>query len=450
MNRIAGPLAAVAAFVVAAAVGLARPADPVPVPPPATAGHTSVVCPVTTGASSVAVAGATADLRQSGLSDPGHAAALPDAAVLPASGDPLRIAGRRGAVFGASSAAVGDPSAPGLGAISCPLAQTQAWFVGVHTGPDARAHLVLMNPDAVPAEVNLTAYGARGQLAAPGARGLVVGPNSQRVVDLGPLMTSSTPLAVHLETSSGRVAATVQQQLFAGTQSLGTDWIAPSSPPAGTAVVPGVPAGAGSRDLIVANPGDRVARVRVDVLGPQGALTPAGADSVDVPAASTAVVSLTTGLRGAGGAVRVSSDQRITAAVEARTPGAAASVDWTGVPAVGAAADALVPLGTPASVRGTLTLANGGTAPVTSRVEVTQGGRRTLAREVTVRGGGSVSVALPSGAQPVVRLSGGRVAAAVALSGRVGSINGVGTVAALGAGQAAREVAVVNDPRVGS
>jgi hypothetical protein len=79
--------------------------------------------------------------------------------------------------------------------------------------------------------------------------------------------------------------------------------------------VPGVPEDAGSRELVVTNPGDERATVTVQVLGLQGAYAPIGAETVAVPAESSAAVDLEPGLAGEPGTVKLVSDRPVTGAV---------------------------------------------------------------------------------------------------------------------------------------
>ena len=85
--------------------------------------------------------------------------------------------------------------------------------------------------------------------------------------------------------------------------------------PARSVVIPGIPEGAGTRTLVVANPGSNRATVSVNVLGVDGAFAPAGAEKLEVPPESTAEISVAPGLAGAAAGIQLTSDQPVTGSV---------------------------------------------------------------------------------------------------------------------------------------
>ena len=130
----------------------------------------------------------------------------------------------------------------GLAATPCTAPDTDYWFIGAAS--DAKSALLnLYNSDQIAAEVNLSAYTLNGPVASAlmqTDQGLLVQPASQytQPVDLTALSNGTpTPLAVHLTTTAGRVAAA----LLDSEQNTGRDFIL-AQKPAAHLVIPGIPA----------------------------------------------------------------------------------------------------------------------------------------------------------------------------------------------------------------
>jgi hypothetical protein len=212
-----------------------------------------------------------------------------------------------------SSATKGDQS--GLMAATCAAPATEHWFVGVGANPSYRTDLVLTNPDAGQAEVDLRFYGRNGLVVVPGSPGLVIEGGSSRTVSLDTLVTVEGPLTVSVRASTGRVSAVALARRSVDFEPTGADWQLSAVAPARSVVIPGIPEGAGTRTLVVANPGTDRATVSVNVLGVDGAFAPAGAEQLEVPPESTAEVSVAAGLAGAAAAIELTSDQPVTGSV---------------------------------------------------------------------------------------------------------------------------------------
>lgn len=131
----------------------------------------------------------------------------------------------------------------GLAATPCTAPDTDYWFIG--TLSDAKSALLNMyNSDQIAAEVNLAAYTQDGAVASgimQTDQGLLVQPVSQytQPVDLTALATgtTTTPIAVHVTTTAGRVAAA----LLDSDGNSGRDFIL-AQKPAAHLVIPGIPA----------------------------------------------------------------------------------------------------------------------------------------------------------------------------------------------------------------
>ncbi|QXJ22025.1 hypothetical protein AGRA3207_002954 [Actinomadura graeca] len=207
----------------------------------------------------------------------------------------------------------------GLAGARCASPGTDLWFLG--PGPDAAdaLDLYLTNVDPQPASVDLTALSGVGPLDTTDGRATPVAPYSTTVVKLGKspeglgdILNTARDLALHVRTTSGRVAASLRVRIG---EKKGIEWLPASPAPAASLVVPGVPGGSGERRLLVAVPGEADARVRVRVVGPEGEFSPQGQDVVDAPGKTVTPVDL--GLAGKPGAVRVSADRPVVAAFTA-------------------------------------------------------------------------------------------------------------------------------------
>ena len=228
-----------------------------------------------------------------------------------------------GSVF---SAATSGPDA-GLSAAPCLPPATQHWFTGISGGEVDRTELVLSNPDDAQAEVDLRYYGRNGRVAVAGSPGVVIGAHTSRTVSLSALDSQEGPISVQIQASTGRVTAAARRSRTDALKPAGVDWQVPAVAPSTTTVIPGVPAGAGGRELVVVNPGAQRASVQVQVLGLHGGYQPSGAATVEVPAESTASVDLVPGLTGEAGAIELSSDLPVTGSVLSTNQRDGASAD---------------------------------------------------------------------------------------------------------------------------
>ncbi|MGC3955925.1 MAG: DUF5719 family protein [Propionicimonas sp.] len=294
----------------------------------------------------------------------------------------------------------------GLSATTCESAATRRWFAGVLLNDNAQADLVLANADTVDAAVDVTIFGPDGRINAAGSRGIVVEAHSARSVPLSVLATATGPVTLLVESSAGRVAATLRQRLWQGTTPLGADWVPPAVAPATELVVPGVVAGEGERELVVTNPGDRTASVTVELLGEAGRSAIPGAESLDLPAGATRSVELSPGLAGQPGGLRLTSEQPIVAGVRQTSSADSASQDpaWSAaLPGLPGEGSWPVPAGSGAAV--VLLLSN--PAATDAEVSVTVGnelgGEGTTSQQL-VPAGSTIAVPLASAKTSWLRL----------------------------------------------
>lgn len=425
------------------------------IPPPAAVdtgsqARVSRVCFTTDAGAQLGVGASAAGVGQAALGSP---TALTDVAapgVVPLAKEPLRLSAPRGTAFaGVVSASAPAGAEQGLSLAACAAARSEHWFTGVRSEPNATADLVLVNLDAAEAAVNVEVLGPDGVLPAPGGRGVVVAGRSQRVLPLGPLVNSPSPVTLHVDASAGRVAAVVRQRLFTGPTPLGAEWLAAAAPPAAVVVVPVVPGGTGARTLVIGNPGERTAQVDVEVLGPEAPYAPVGVERLDVPAGATRAFELDKALAGKEVALRLTGTREMVAAVESRTAGDLA----TSAGALAFAGSSPVTVPVPAGVKLTVTVANPGASEATVEVTATDpAGQPLLAWSGTLPAGTARVLEPAASAATVLRVAGAPegVRVAVAAAGNVGTVPGLAVVALEDAAASAPTVTVTADPRAGA
>lgn len=197
----------------------------------------------------------------------------------------------------------------GLQGVNCTAPDTSFWFPGVSTAADRTDYVHLTNPDDSAAVVDIELYGKDGALQSTVGEGIRVQPHSSDPVLLSTLTDEQqSDLTVHVNVRSGRVGAAVQ----ALDDKLGGDWLAASTDPSGSLVLPGIPKDATSVRLVAFTPGDADADLKVRLASPSGRITPAGHETVHVKGGMTTAVDLGDVTRGeAGSLVLTPTDQSV-------------------------------------------------------------------------------------------------------------------------------------------
>ena len=148
--------------------------------------------------------------------------------------------GERPLIAGAQSQNATEADIAGLAASSCGEATSDGWLVAGATTLGATSLIMLSNPSAVQATVDLTVYTEAGQAEAPGARGLVVRAQSQLVVPLAGIVPNAQASVVHVQASGGSVLASLQQSTVQGLAPQGVELVGPTATPAKHLVIPGM------------------------------------------------------------------------------------------------------------------------------------------------------------------------------------------------------------------
>lgn len=180
----------------------------------------------------------------------------------------------------------------GLGGQRCGPAATRLWFTGGSTTVGDTTVLELVNPDPTPALVDVSVLSGTGRPDPEPGSGLAVPPSSTLLVPINDLAPDRNLLAVQVVATRGRVAGSMQVTRRLGRVSYGTELVPAATGPSAMQVLPGVPQGPGSRELVLSNPGERTAVAALTLTGVAGQQEPPGLAAVTVPAAQSVTVDL--------------------------------------------------------------------------------------------------------------------------------------------------------------
>ncbi|MGR0158453.1 DUF5719 family protein [Paenarthrobacter nitroguajacolicus] len=221
-----------------------------------------------------------------------------------------------------------DGDLRGLASTQCQPPGNDAWLVGANTAVGRTAVLNVSNASETPATVNLDLYGYEGQIQAPGARGLLVAPGTTRSVNLAGLAPGESQLAVHVRSTGGPVASTIQQSVLRGIAPGGVEYLSPGAGPSNLQVMSGVDiqdpaaikalaAKSGFADAVpalqIAVPGSTDAVVQVSLYGANGERKIPSGGVVTVKGGTVATLNLE-GVPAGTYTVRASSDVSFLAA----------------------------------------------------------------------------------------------------------------------------------------
>jgi hypothetical protein len=302
--------------------------------------RTALACPVLSpGGKMTSVVNAVSPILPDGTpTAPGTAEPL-SIAPLPATSDPVGSLLKRGTIgssavsvkpeplsikgtgpLAAGTVGTGTTTAQegvnrGMASVPCQVPGSDFWFVGASGAVDRRDVLVLTNLDTINAEVNVSVFARTGAQDLPAARGIVVPARGTFELFLKQVAPNLRDIALHVESTGGRVAAAVRSNSSNGGEPTGVDWLNTSAPPATKVFVPAVAPGAGLRILSVANPSDLQATASLTVNGPNGPFKPAGLETVQIAAGSVKTFMLDSVLHGDASAITLTSDQPVTASM---------------------------------------------------------------------------------------------------------------------------------------
>jgi hypothetical protein len=226
----------------------------------------------------------------------------------------------------------------GLAGVRCEATAAESWFVGAATTISDDTDLVLVNPYDDAAVVDVTFVDSTDEpIDVPGARGVAVPPRSRVVRPLAAWVPGRAAFAVKVAAQSGRVSSAVRRSRVVDGVPSGVDWLPRTDRPAETVTLGALPAGNGSRTLLLVNPGDEPALAKVIVTHVDGQFVPDG---------KAQEIAFLAGLAALDGPALLT-DTRSTSGADTRlllfAPDGAAEVTITGVPVRGASGPPPVP-----------------------------------------------------------------------------------------------------------
>jgi len=274
----------------------------------------------------------------------------------------------------------------GMGLVSCSHPSSDMWFVGSGE-PDV--WLYLTNSGTAQASVDVTILTDTGQQSGL-ADAITVAPNQVIAENVSPYVHGAQAIALHVQTSTGQIAASVWEGAGAGSGA----WLPQAAAPSTTVVIPGLTVASSSARLFVTVPGATDAKLKVVAYTPAGAFTQFAGTPVQASAAATTPVTLSS-LGASAAGLELTSNVPIVAGL--LVPGAGiGSFTATAAPVV----DQGVVAGNPAT-RG-LTVGLLLTAPraaATASVSVIDSDGTVTSpaalQDVTIAGGRTLAVAVP-------------------------------------------------------
>ena len=276
----------------------------------------------------------------------------------------------------------------GMGLVSCSHPSSDMWFVGSGE-PDV--WLYLTNSGTAQASVDVTILTDTGQQSGL-ADAITVAPNQVIAENVSPYVHGAQAIALHVQTSSGQIAASVWEGAGAGNGA----WLPQAAAPSTTVVIPGLTVASSSARLFVTVPGAADAKLKVVAYTPAGANTQFDSASTPVQASAAATTPVTLSSLGASAAgLELTSNVPIVAGV--LVPGAGIGSFTAGADPV---TDQGVVAGNPATrglTVGLLLTAPGSAATASVSVIASDGTVTSPAalQDVTIAAGHTLAVAVP-------------------------------------------------------
>lgn len=225
----------------------------------------------------------------------------------------------------------------------CTAPRARWWFTGAGVDADHSSQLVLANVDTGPAVVDLAVYGPRGPVETVDTRGITLAPGDVEVVDLADVAPQTGEVAIHVETSRGRVVAAVHDTVRGEDGLAGVEWLPPQAEVSRRLRLAPLVGRAELRTLVVANPSDREALVEVAVSGRAGSFAPTEGGQVRVPPGAVVTTDLTDTVGRDASALTLRSTTRVAATL--RSTGAGDVSYAPAAPVLTGPATAAVPAG---------------------------------------------------------------------------------------------------------
>lgn len=297
---------------------------------------------------------------------------------------------------GASSASAADEDLAGFAASACAPARMESWLIAGSTMPGSADLILLANPGAVPATVDLTLFGDGGAHQSGGGNDVVVAPGTQRVVPLAGLGLQQAAPIVRVTATGAPVRAVLQSSIVRGLEPGGLDQSGVAAAAAQRQVITGVrvarQAQGDATSIVRLLSPAKDATASVSVIGEHGTTGPA----LQVPLEAGSPVDAELGSLAPGDySVIVTADQPVVGAVwQATGTGKGDDFSWV------AAGPALPPV-----KDGTVFSVPGGPSPVLMLVGA---GDATSVTVTPVAGGMAQKIAVGPGQTASAQLAAGR------------------------------------------
>jgi Family of unknown function (DUF5719) len=175
----------------------------------------------------------------------------------------------------------------------CDVPSSTQWFTGLGAGANHDSVIELVNPDAGPADADITLYGRR-PFTARKLHGITIPADRTVSLDLGVIAPRRALLSAQVQVTRGRLGVHVlDSRTHLTTHRVRRSWVPRQLAPALDSQLLGLPPGHGTRTLQLGNPGTDVVRVQVKVITGDTSFAPAGLGTISVQAGATASVHLT-------------------------------------------------------------------------------------------------------------------------------------------------------------
>jgi hypothetical protein len=252
-------------------------------------------------------------------------AGKPSAAKTPASGKPLTVS-TPGAVATVTAAGSGGTAvsatgqmaegfeaeqadASGTGLVSCTHPGSDMWFVGTgQTTGAAEIWVYLMNTGNLTANADVTILTDTGEQSGLSSA-ITVAPSQSVSVNVTKYVQGSQAIALHVQTNTGQVAASVWE---GGTG--GGAWLPQANAPATSLVIPGLTVASSAARLFVVVPGSTDAQLKVVAYTPAGAAAQFPGTPVDASAGAATPLTLNS-LGASAAGLKLTANQPIVASV---------------------------------------------------------------------------------------------------------------------------------------
>ncbi len=231
---------------------------------------------------------------------------------------PLKISTANGGrAAGTALTSMTSGAARGLAMSRCKVPATEHYFVGLQSNKTNITQIVFSNVDDGEADVDVTFYSEMGRVQAAGSKSITVKAGESTTLSLESLIDRPGPIAVKVKATQGRIAAFARTHVLAGSDASprGVDWFPAALTPRAKVVIPGIPAGAGERRLVISNFGEARAEVRIDIVGLTSTYAVADTPTMGINPEAVVSLDIAKALGGTGGSLRLTSTEPIVASV---------------------------------------------------------------------------------------------------------------------------------------